>query len=131
MKRQIWSRNGNGIIRGDYTEHNISPYGSLWEVAFDEYGNPKSEKCIGANVAFHELTEKQIKDTIEYFQIGTMNEITELVGVAEVAEMLGWSKGKVSVYHSRGKLPKPVQELKSGPLWRRIDIEEYREEEKI
>ncbi len=132
MKMQIWSRNGNGIITGNFTPHNISPYGSLWEVTFDDEDSGYlaiSEKCIGANVSFNELTEKQIRDTISYYQIGQgFFEMPEIVGTAEVAEILGWDRRKVSVYYGRGLLPKPIQKLRSGPLWKRSDIEHYKEE---
>lgn len=49
----------------------------------------------------------------------------ELVGVAEAAEILGWDKRRVSVYHARGLLPSPVAVLRAGPVWRRADIEAF------
>lgn len=49
----------------------------------------------------------------------------EVVGTAEVGEMLGWSPKKVSVYRQRGKLPPPISELKMGPVWKREDIERW------
>ena len=50
----------------------------------------------------------------------------QLVGTAEVAKMLGWSKGKVATYRARGILPPPAKELAAGPLWWRHHIEEFR-----
>lgn len=52
-------------------------------------------------------------------------EHTEIVGTAEVAEMLNWSSKKVSVYRQRGKLPRPIYSLKMGPVWRKKDIERW------
>ncbi len=49
----------------------------------------------------------------------------EVVGTAEVGEMLGWSSKKVSVYRQRGKLPPPLSELKMGPVWNKDDIERW------
>lgn len=49
----------------------------------------------------------------------------ELVGVAEAAEILGWDKRRVSVYHARGLLPTPLAVLRAGPVWRREDIEAF------
>jgi len=49
----------------------------------------------------------------------------EAVGTAEIGRMLGWSSKKVSVYRQRGKLPKPVYELKMGPIWNKDDIERW------
>lgn len=49
-----------------------------------------------------------------------------LVGVKEVGEILGWDRRKVSTYHLRGVLPKPVVSLSSGPIWFRKQIENYK-----
>ncbi|MDQ1005391.1 hypothetical protein QFZ28_005969 [Neobacillus niacini] len=49
-----------------------------------------------------------------------------LVGVKEVGEILGWDRRKVSTYHLRGVLPKPVVSLSSGPIWFRKQIEYYK-----
>ena len=49
----------------------------------------------------------------------------DLVGVAEVAELLGWDRRRVSVYHARGLLPAPLAVLRSGPVWHRQDIEAF------
>jgi hypothetical protein len=49
-----------------------------------------------------------------------------LVGVKEASEILGWDRRKVSTYHLRGVLPKPVVSLSSGPIWFRKQIEFYK-----
>lgn len=49
-----------------------------------------------------------------------------LVGVKETGEILGWDRRKVSTYHLRGVLPKPVVHLSSGPIWFRKQIEAYK-----
>lgn len=49
-----------------------------------------------------------------------------LVGVKEAGEILGWDRRKVSTYHLRGVLPKPVVSLSSGPIWFRKQIENYK-----
>ena len=68
--------------------------------------------------------------------------IPPLVGTKEVAAIFGWvrkngspNSGKVSEYVDReeargwpGKLiPKPVQVLASGPVWRKSDIVKFKE----
>lgn len=61
--------------------------------------------------------------------------IPPLVGTKEVAAIFGWGKGKVSEYMRReeardwpGKLiPRPVQVLASGPVWRKSDIVKFKE----
>jgi len=50
-----------------------------------------------------------------------------LVGVKEAGEVLGWDRRKVSTYHLRGVLPKPVASLSSGPIWFRKQIEYYKD----
>lgn len=52
----------------------------------------------------------------------------ELVGVAEIAERLGWDKRKVATYISRGSFIEPLQRLAMGPVWRWRDVEEYARE---
>ncbi|WP_028390325.1 hypothetical protein [Bacillus cihuensis] len=49
-----------------------------------------------------------------------------LVGVKEAGEILGWDRRKVSTYHFRGVLPKPLVSLSSGPIWLRKQIESYK-----
>ncbi|MFD0717670.1 helix-turn-helix transcriptional regulator [Paenibacillus sp. GCM10027626] len=53
-----------------------------------------------------------------------------VVGLAEAAEMLGWSKQQVTLYISRDKFPEPSLRLASGPLWTIEQIEEYRDARK-
>jgi hypothetical protein len=50
----------------------------------------------------------------------------DLVGVREVAALLGWDQRKVSVYFGRGKLPEPIARLAAGPVWDRVDIERFK-----
>ena len=52
----------------------------------------------------------------------------ELAGLAEVAEMLGVTKRTVSNYTRREDFPQPVDRLASGPIWRRTDIEAWKDE---
>lgn len=49
-----------------------------------------------------------------------------IVGVKEAAEILGWSRKKVSAYYPRGNFPKPIKTLYSGPIWYRAQIERYK-----
>ncbi|MFJ5624934.1 hypothetical protein ACIQD3_19935 [Peribacillus loiseleuriae] len=49
-----------------------------------------------------------------------------LVGVKEAGEILGWDRRKVSTYHLRGVLPKPLVSLSSGPIWLRKQIVSYK-----
>lgn len=50
----------------------------------------------------------------------------ELVGVAEIAAMLGVNKRTVQRYSSRSDFPRPVDELAGGRrVWRRRDVERW------
>lgn len=51
-----------------------------------------------------------------------------VVGVTEVADILGWDRRKVGVYAHRGRLPTPIANLVSGRIWLRADIEAYKAE---
>jgi len=46
----------------------------------------------------------------------------ELVGLAEVAELLGVTKRTATSYSNRDDFPAPLQRLKAGPVWRRRDV---------
>jgi ElaB/YqjD/DUF883 family membrane-anchored ribosome-binding protein len=45
-----------------------------------------------------------------------------LVSNTEIERLFGWSKGKAGVYASRGILPRPIQTLACGKLWRLGDV---------
>ncbi len=55
-----------------------------------------------------------------------MTDRAELVGTAEVAEMLDITKQTLTNWRTRNSLfPPPIAELRSGPVWRRQDIVEW------
>ena len=54
-----------------------------------------------------------------------MSESLELVGVHEVAELLGVTKGAVGARRRRRSFPVPLAELRCGPVWGRWQIEKY------
>lgn len=49
----------------------------------------------------------------------------ELVGVSEVAEMLGITRQRLAVLRQRPEFPAPVAELAAGPIWRRGDLSTF------
>lgn len=49
----------------------------------------------------------------------------ELVGAAEVADLLGVSRQRVHQLSGQPSFPKPVAVLAAGSIWRRIDIERW------
>jgi predicted DNA-binding transcriptional regulator AlpA len=54
-----------------------------------------------------------------------MNEKLDLVGLAEIARIVGSSRAAVKMMRVRGKLPPPITELACGPIWHRKTIEEW------
>lgn len=54
-------------------------------------------------------------------------ERSALVGVAEVAEMLGVSRQRVTALSKRDDFPAPLQRLASGPVWRGGDLSTFKE----
>lgn len=46
----------------------------------------------------------------------------DLVGLAEIAELLAVSKQRASALAGAGSFPEPVARLKSGPVWERASI---------
>jgi hypothetical protein len=49
----------------------------------------------------------------------------DLVGMAEIAQMLGWPRSTLRVYRTRGLLPPAYAELACGPIYLRDDIAEW------
>jgi predicted DNA-binding transcriptional regulator AlpA len=48
-----------------------------------------------------------------------------VVGLAEVAELLGVSKRTATRYAARADFPKPAAQLAMGPIWFVEDVEEW------
>lgn len=51
--------------------------------------------------------------------------IPDLVGVAELAELLGVSTQRASELRSRAGFPRPAVTLRSGPVWVRANVEQF------
>jgi prophage regulatory protein len=50
----------------------------------------------------------------------------DLVGITEIAEMLGISRQRVyQLLESDDSFPKPVAEISAGRIWRRPDVEAW------
>lgn len=52
----------------------------------------------------------------------------KLLGVTDIAKLLGWTNSKVTLYAQRGKFPQPVGEIGGRPVWLRDEIEPYLQE---
>lgn len=50
----------------------------------------------------------------------------ELVGIAEIAELLGLSRQRVHVIiRTKSDFPKPVAELSAGKIWMKRDVDAW------
>jgi predicted DNA-binding transcriptional regulator AlpA len=68
-------------------------------------------------------------DTAEaYHRWLTEPPFPELVGTAEVAEMLGVSRQRVNALTAHPDFPRPVAELAAGKVWRKGDLSRFAEE---
>jgi len=48
-----------------------------------------------------------------------------VVGLAEVADLLGVSKRTATRYTARDDFPRPVADLAMGPIWLTADVEKW------
>lgn len=67
------------------------------------------------------LSETDLETAIK----SATQEPPRLYGINEIAEALGERRQTVALWHHRGKLPPPTQELSMGPVWVAGDIEEW------
>ncbi len=51
----------------------------------------------------------------------------QLVGVSEIAEMLGVTPGRASQLANESNFPKPLATPKAGRMWKRMTIERWAE----
>lgn len=110
-------------------EHSDTKWTTLWMVdALDALeavavaAARTTEATHGAVVAVEVLTEADLDRQL------AEPAFPELVGVAEVAEMLGVTRQRASALQTRSGFPTPVAVLRSGPVWRRGDLSTFAEE---
>ena len=72
--------------------------------------------CAKAGVPFTGIASLEVTED-RYVDLQLETEPERYVGAAEVAEFLGVSKQRVSELRSAGRMPAPVAELRSGPVW--------------
>ena len=72
--------------------------------------------CEKAGVPFTGIASLEVTED-RYVDLQLATEPERYVGTAEVAEFLGVSKQRVSELRSAGRMPAPIAELRSGPVW--------------
>ena len=61
----MFSRNGHSPATDDYDPHTIDPYGSKWEIRYNETtGNIESAKLLESNVTITDAIAQKIRDDI-------------------------------------------------------------------
>jgi hypothetical protein len=60
-----------------------------------------------------------------YFERWLQEPPHELVGVSEVAELLGVSRQRVAQLREREDFPAPIAELAAGPVWTRTSLTRF------
>ncbi len=58
-------------------------------------------------------------------RVDTVRLVRELVGVAEIAELLGMSRQRVHQLAKRDDFPRPIAVLSAGAVWERRDVEKW------
>lgn len=80
-----------------------------------------SAELSGETVAVEAKTEQERLAEL------AADDIPEMVGVAEIQEILGINtRQQVGQLAQRKDFPEPVAELKAGRIWRRSDVNEFR-----
>lgn len=61
-------------------------------------------------------------------QVKRQIEKMELVGMSDIARMLGWTTQKVSSYRSQNikEFPEPITEIGGRPIWTKNQIRAWR-----
>ena len=54
-----------------------------------------------------------------------MTSAEDFIGVAEIASALGVARNSAWRYTRRSGFPEPVSRPASGPIWRRVDVEDW------
>lgn len=86
----------------------------LFRAAVDDAGLPASPI-----VRVEALTEAELDREL------ARPAMPELVGVGEIAELLGVTRQRASEVQTRAGFPAPVARLKSGPVWTRPSVAEF------
>ena len=64
------------------------------------------------------------------YYVGMTKDDLDIVGLAEVAKMLGLSYNATAQRRARGQLPPPDVTLSNGPVWRRETIVQWQRQNK-
>ncbi len=71
------------------------------------------------------LVEAEVLTATELDRQNALPSLPELVGVAEVAELLKVSRQRASALARSESFPSPVVALRSGPVWTRASVNRF------
>ena len=102
-------------VNADEVWDAIDSAAALWESAAEQLGLQE-----GTLLRVHGATFDEIRTEVE-----AAVAFPELLGLAEVAERLGVTKQRISELRKADRLPDPLAQLASGPVWSAIGIDEF------
>jgi hypothetical protein len=83
--------------------------------ALDRMGAVSAGEPVSIEVMTHEEQDRRLAEPA----------FPELVGIAEIAEMIGVNRQRASAMQSKRDFPAPVAALRAGPVWRRADLSRF------
>jgi hypothetical protein len=83
--------------------------------SLDRMGAVAAGEPVSLEVMTHEEQDRRLAEPA----------FPELVGVAEIAEMIGVNRQRASAMQSKRDFPAPVAVLRAGPVWRRGDLTRF------
>jgi hypothetical protein len=139
-----WSVTVNWDAKGDVTEQllfDIAAIGgaagglpgrkrietTMTIVAEDPMGAVRQAILKMSQVCSGEIASIEVATTEEFDRRLGEPAFPELVGIAEVARILGVSPQRASTIQHQDAFPGPVAVLASGPVWRRGDLTRFEE----
>lgn len=107
-----------GKLAGRHLETTLTVTADDWLTAADQAIKIIGDRVSGTIVAVDVMTTAEADRRLE--------ERPELVGVAEIAELLDVSKQRAFVITQRKDFPAPLAKLASGPVWRAGSVASFK-----
>src|SRR3989304_458130 len=87
----------------------------IFAASFKRIPFPRPPDVVSAEVATVEELDRQLQES----------NFPDLVGIAEVAEILGVTKQRASELSRSRRFPKPIAQITAGPVWDRHAIARF------
>jgi predicted DNA-binding transcriptional regulator AlpA len=121
---RFFDRNANQLGR----EHANVYQATVWAYTHGWY-SPSAPAWVNAGCAaeVHASTLERLRATAKTASSPVSRRQVKLLGISEIAEAVGVSRGTVAQWHRRGRMPKPDASLKCGPIWFERSLSEWLE----